>query len=306
LLQSIVLLVSTPLDLTECFFLYNMRIPAILLLLLLASCQSSSNKDKEGTEKPIARVLEKNLYPSDLKLIMPKKLNKKDSTRFADSYIQQWIMDELLLHQAEGNLSEGNKDIQKEIDEYRKNLLVYRYETELVKQKLDTLVGMDEINQYYESHKQNFMLKDNIVKVHYVKIDKKTPNADKVKKWYASSDEKEQDNLKKFCIQFASNFFIDDNTWLLLDDVMKEIPLRDYNPELFLKTTRNIELNDSLYSYYLFIKDFKIKNSPSPVSFEKDNIRQIIINKRKLNLIEEMKQSVYGSAKEKNNFEVYK
>ena len=37
---------------------------------------------------------------------------------------------------------------------------------------------------------------------------------------------------------------------------------------------------------------------PSPMSFEQDNIKQVIINKRKLKLIEEMKQSVYGQAKE--------
>ena len=44
---------------------------------------------------------------------------------------------------------------------------------------------------------------------------------------------------------------------------------------------------------------------PSPLSFEKENIQQVIINKRKLKLIEEMKQSVYGQAKENSNFEVY-
>ncbi|MEO8759554.1 MAG: hypothetical protein ABI388_01155, partial [Bacteroidia bacterium] len=138
-----------------------------------------------------------------------------------------------------------------------------------------------------------------------VKINKKTPNADKVKKWYTSKETKDYDNLKKYCIQYADNFFLDDNTWLLLDDVMKEIPLRDYNPELLLKTSHQIELSDSTFTYYLNIKDFKIKNNPSPLSFEKENIRQIIINKRKLSLIEQMKQSVYSQAKESNNFEVY-
>jgi len=87
--------------------------------------------------------------------------------------------------------------------------------------------------------------------------------------------------------------------------VMREVPLRDYNPELLVKTTRRIEMNDSLFNYFLFIRDFKIKNMPSPLSFERDNIRQVIINKRKLQLIEEMKQSVYAQAKENGNFEVY-
>jgi hypothetical protein len=281
------------------------KILIILSFLILLSCRNGGDKKNESGEDPIARVYDKKLYLSELEANIPRQLNKKDSLLFLNTYREQWILNELLLHQAESNLSPDLKDIEKEINEYRKNLLVYRYETELVKQKLDTSVSQEEIEQYYTGHQQNFMLKDNIVKVSYVKVSVKAPTIDKVKKWYASPDEKDRDNLKKYCIQYADNFFIDDNTWLLLDDVMKEIPLRDYNPELFLKTTRHIEMSDSLFSYFLFIKDFKIKNMPSPLSFERENIQQVIINKRKLKLIEEMKQSVYGQAKENSNFEVY-
>ena len=276
-------------------------------MIVLSSCSNTAeDKKNDAGENPIARVLKKKLYLSDFSGNIPKQLNPKDSALFVNTYREQWILNELLLAQAENNLPPDLKNIEKEIDEYRKNLLVYRYETELVKQKLDTAVSQAEIEQYYTAHQQNFMLKDNIVKVSYVKVSVKSPTIDKVKKWYASSDVKDRDNLKKYCIQYADNFFIDDNTWLLLDDVMKEIPLRDYNPEFFLKTTRHIEMSDSLFNYFLFIKDFKIKNMPSPLSFELDNIRQVIINKRKLKLIEEMKRSVYGQAKENSNFEVYK
>jgi hypothetical protein len=284
-----------------------MKIKFIILVIALAvfSCKTEKTTDTNTGQKAIARVFEKSLYAEDVKEILPKNTSPKDSAIFVKGFIEQWITNELLLHQAESNLPEDEKNIQKEIDDYRKNLLVYRYETELVHQKLDTAVSMQEIETYYNAHTQNFMLKENIVKVCYVKINKKSSNADKVKKWYLSKEVKDQDNLKKYCIQYADNFFLDDNTWLLLDDVMKEIPLRDYNPELLLKTSRQIELGDSTFNYYLNIKDFKIKNNPSPLSFEKENIRQIIINKRKLSLIEQMKQSVYSQAKENNNFEIY-
>jgi len=273
--------------------------------LLLVSCKDRPEDRDRGNEKPVARVFERKLYLSDFSSNIPRQLNKKDSQLFVNTYVEQWILSELLRYQAENNLSAEEKNIEKEIDEYRKNLLVYRYETELVKQKLDTSVSQQEIEEYYKAHEQNFMLKDNIVKVTYVKAGVKSPTPEKVRKWYVSADAKDRDNLKKYCIQYADNFFLDDNTWLLLDDVMKEIPLRDYNPELLLKTTRKIEISDSLFNYFLFIRDFKIKNMASPLSFEKDNIRQVIINKRKLQLIEEMKQSVHSQAKENGNFEIY-
>ncbi|MHB8261580.1 MAG: hypothetical protein ACYDEC_15050 [Bacteroidia bacterium] len=293
--------------LNDMLSLRRMKVKFILLyiILLAFSCQSEKPEGADAKDRPIARVFDKKLYSEDIKLILPKNSTPKDSEMFVKSYIQQWITNELILHQAESNLSDDEKNIQKEIDEYRANLLVYRYETELVHQKLDTAVNVQDIEAYYTAHEQNFMLKDNIVKVTYVKINKKTPNANKFKNWYTSKDAKEQDNLRKYCIQFADNFFLDDNTWLLLDDVMKEIPLHDYNPELLLKTSRQIELSDTLFNYYLNIKEFKIKNSPSPLSFEKENIRQIIINKRKLSLIEQMKQSIFSQAKENNNVEVY-
>lgn len=280
----------------------------IATLFLVISCENTEPAEDARLvhEKPLARVFDKKLFLSDFAASVPKQLNSRDSVSFVNAYVEQWITSELLSHQAETNLTDDEKDIEKQIEEYRKNLLVYRYETELVKQKLDTAVSQQEIEEYYKAHAQNFMLKDNIVKVTYVKAGVKAPTPEKVRKWYVSSDEKDLDNLKKYCIQYADNFFLDGETWLLLDDVMKEIPLRDYNPELLLKTTRKIELADSLYNYFLFIRDFKIKNMPSPLSFETDNIRQVIINKRKLKLIEEMKQSVYAQAKENGNFEVYK
>lgn len=275
-------------------------------LVFLAGCGAPEEAGGRPGERPLARVHERKLYLSDFSATLPRQLAGKDSLAFVNTYVEQWILGELLKQQAEKNLPAEQKDIEKEIEEYRKNLLVYRYETELVKQQLDTAVSPAEIEAYYNNHAQNFMLRDNIVKVTYAKVSAKSPNLEKLKKWYASDDAKDLDNLRNYCIQYADNFFLDANTWLLLEDVMREIPLRDYNPELLLRTTRRIELSDSVYNYFLFIRDFKIKNMPSPLSFEKDNIRQVIINKRKLKLIEEMKQSIYAQAKENGNFEIYK
>ena len=176
----------------------------------------------------------------------------------------------------------------------------------MVRQKLDTLVKSEEIEQYYNEHLSSFQLKDNIVKVYYVKVNKKAPNIDKVRKWYLSSNPKDIEALKSYCIQFAENFFIDDNTWLLFDDLLKEVPIQDYNPELFFKTTQTIVVADTSNIYFLNIKGYKIKNSSSPLSFEKENIRNIIINKRKLKLVDDMKKQVYQDAIENKDFKIFK
>ncbi|MDP2388557.1 MAG: peptidyl-prolyl cis-trans isomerase [Bacteroidota bacterium] len=267
--------------------------------------QSCSSKKEESAEKPVARVLDVNLYPSDLKNIVPVDMSKKDSSELIKRFIEKWIQDELVLKYAEKNLTSEQLNIEKEVTEYRKNLIIYSYQTELIKQKLDTVVTQQEIEKYYNEHSASFVLKDNIVNVNYVKLNKKTPGIEKARKWYVSSNPKDIENLRSFCIQFAENYFLDDKTWLLFDDILKEVPIEDYNSELFLKSSKNIEVADSLSVYFLKIKGYKIKNSPSPLSFEKENIRNIIINKRKLKLIDEMKSNVYQEAKENKNFVIY-
>ncbi len=273
-----------------------------LLLMLVACTEVKSTEMNKGDV--LAKVYDNILFRSDLLPILHAGTSKNDSISETTDFIDRWIRSELLLHQAEINLPPTQLNIDWEMEEYKKNLLTFRYEAELVSQKLDTSVQESEIESYYAEHKDNFMLKDNIVKVNFLKIRLETKGLDKAKNWYTSENPKDQESLKNFCIRNADNFFLDWNVWLRLEDVMREIPLRNYNPEIFLKTTRKLELSDTAYNYFLFIHDFKIKEMPSPLSFEHENIRQLIINKRKIKLIEEMKNSIYDDARKNGSFKV--
>jgi hypothetical protein len=270
-------------------------------IFLLVSCSSK----EEAKEKAVARVFDTELYPSNFENVVPYGIKGKDSIELVKKYIQQWVQDELVLQYAKSNLTEEQLNIEKEVEEYRKNLIIYNYQKELISQKLDTVVQAGEIEKYYNTYSSNFILKDNIAHVYYIKLNKKTPGIEKVKRWYVSNNPKDIDNLRSFCIQFAENYFLDDNTWLLFDDILKEVPIENYNTELLLKNNTNIELADSSFVYFLRIKGYKIKNSVSPLSFERDNIKNIIINKRKLQLIDEMKREVYNHALDNNDFEIF-
>ncbi len=276
----------------------------VVVWLVLPSCKPQVTT--QSSEKPVARVFDSYLYPSDLQNIVPKDIPPKDSAQLIKNYIDKWVQDELVLKHAEQNLSTEQLNVEKQLAETRKNLLIYNYHTELIAQKLDTIITDADIEKYYNENKVSFTLKDNIVKVWYVKVNKDAPGCEKIQRLYKSTEEKDFATLKSLCLQFADNFFLDENNWLLFDELLKEIPVTSLNPELFLKTNRYIEVADSSYNYYVNIKAFEIKNSVSPLAFERENIRNIIINKRKLSLIEDMKREVYEKAKNKGNFEVYK
>jgi hypothetical protein len=275
----------------------------IFICVILLSCKSK-NDLRQGA---IARVYESYLYAEDVKNIVPKDVKADDSLALVKKYISGWITETLILHKAEQNLTEEQKNVEKQLKDYRNSLITFAYERALVNQKLDTVVTASEIESYYNGNKNNFELKDNIIKVLYVKVNKKAPNIPKVKLWYRSEVPKDKEALESYCHQYAENFYMDENAWLLFDDLLKEIPIQPtYNKELFLQNNRFIEVSDSTSLYFVNIKGFQIKNSISPLAFEKENIKNIILNKRKLELISKMKEEAFNEAQNNKDVEEFK
>lgn len=277
---------------------------SIFTVVLISGCSFFSKKDDNRI--PVARVFDKYLYLDEIRSIISRSVSSEDSITMANSYVNNWVRQSLILHKAETNLSADQNVFEKQLEDYRRSLIIFEYEKNLVNQLLDTNVSNAEIETYYNNNKQNFELKDNIIKVIFIKVKKDAPNLNKLQKWYKSDAQGDIISLETYCHQYAQNFFLDDNTWLLFDDLLKEVPIVTYNKEDYLKQHTFIELEDSEFKYFVNIKGFKIKNSLSPLSFEIESIRNIIINKRKLELINKMKKDIYEDAEIKNDFEIYK
>ncbi|HRG59388.1 MAG TPA: hypothetical protein PK323_10555 [Bacteroidia bacterium] len=277
----------------------------LLLISLFAQCKYfKKGKNSDGTV--LARVYDSYLYLEDVIEQMPEKLHGKDSILFVQNYAETWAKQQVVLLHAEKNLDDVQKDVEHELESYRNALITYAFEKELVNQSLDTAVSKAEIEAYYNKNPQNFELKDNIIKVIYIKVKKSAPKINKLKEWYKSEKPSDRKLLEEYCHQFAENYFLEENSWLLFDDLLKEIPIETYDKEQYLKNNRLIELIENDYLYFVNIKGFKIKDSISPLSFEYANIRNIILNKRKLEIIENMKKEVYKEALNKSEIEIKK
>ena len=273
----------------------------------LMSCNNLPvNFKKDKNKNAIARVYDKYLYSHDIKDLVPKDATPQDSSMIVKSFIDDWIKQNIVLHQAESNLLEEHKNVERQLQEYRNSLITFAYEQELVRQRLDTTVTEQEIEQYYNDNKQNFLLKSNIVKATFIKAAKKSPKIDKLKTWFNSSKEKDRQLLEEFCFQYAIDYSLNDNDWMQFDDLLKRVPIKTYDKEEFLRNNRNIETADSVNIYLIKITDFKTNESVSPLDFVKDNIKNLIINKRKLALIEQMQKSAFDQALKNNDFEIYK
>jgi len=278
------------------------RLILILLVVLTAGCTGFFRKK---TERSLARVHDDYLYESDLRNVIPQGTNAKDSSSLAKNFIDSWIRQRLVIHQAEKNLSKEQMDFTRQLEDYRNSLVIYEYENALVRQNMDTVVTVEETEAYYDTNQQNFLLKDNIVQLQYVKLPLKSTNISKFKKLLHSDESSDKTMLAEQCERLAAYYFLDDQNWLLFNDILKQIPIRTYNQEEFLKNHREVEYQDSMYVYLVKFKDFRIKEGISPLSFEKDRIRNIILNKRKIDLIKKMQEDLYEKAIRKNEFEIY-
>ncbi|MBI3519367.1 MAG: hypothetical protein HY062_08420 [Bacteroidetes bacterium] len=282
--------------------------PIIILghiLLLGTACSKSSETESEDKGKIIAKVNSSNLYANDLEHMTPKGLSSSDSVAFIQTYINKWAYNEVFYQQAINYLSEEELDITKEIENYKKELLSYRFQTKLIDQKLDTTVTLAQIEDYYNANSQNFLLKNNIVKVLYVKTPLNIPNLAKLKKLCYSTNPKDAEALKSMCIQYANNFFMNDNTWLMFDDLKKEISQLKDIPEYNLQDGKTFEFTDANSFYFLKIIEVKSKNTLSPLNFEKNNIKNMLINQRKQQLINSIKKDFFDKAKTNKELEIY-
>ncbi len=274
------------------------------ILLSFIFCFGCTNKFKKPDDA-VARVYDKFLTKNDIINIIGYETDKSDSADIVNNYIDKWIKEQLVIHIAEKKLPKSKKQFEQQIEAYRNSLILYAYETELIKQKLDTVVTTFQIKQYYEQNPSEFVLKDNIVKVNFVKLPVNSNKISAFKKLIFSEKLDDKQQLKKQCQTYAANYFLEDDVWLLFDDLLKEVPIKTYNQELFLKNNKFIETQDSAYYYLVNIKGFMIKEDLSPLSFEKDRIKNIIINKRKVELVKNMYETVYKTAQKNKDYEIY-
>jgi hypothetical protein len=272
---------------------------------ILFSCQKSENNSSENDSKLIAKINSSKIYMSDLEQLKLSNLSKADSVAFVKNFINKWAKNEIFYQQALNYLSEDELNIDKELENYKKELISFKFQSKLINEKLDTNITLPEIEEYYNANSQFFLLKNNIVKVLYIKVPSNIPNIEKLKKLFYSNSPSDAEQLNSLCIQYANNYFMNDNTWLMYDDLKKEIPQLEEVPEYTLKTDKTFEFSDDKSFYFLRIIDIKTKDNLSPLNFEKTKIKNMLINQGKQKLINNIKKDFFEKAKTNKELEIY-
>ncbi|MGV3761044.1 peptidylprolyl isomerase [Parapedobacter sp.] len=253
----------------------------------------------------MARSFDQFLYPDDLKGIVPAGVTGDDSTQLVRAYIEQWLRQQALLYHAQRNVNINTEQLNKQVETYKNGLIVYAYEQALVGQKLDTVVTDDEVRQYYDDRPELFTLQQPIFKRSYIRLRTDAPELERVKRLLVSPDFEAQDLLTKYCAMYASDYALLDTSWHYAADVVKEIPLGRIDEADYGQTGRIFEIIENNELYLIILHDSKLRDERSPLPLVHGQVRNLILNKRKIDLIDHMQRSIVADAREKNNIEIY-
>ena len=282
------------------------HIPATLsLLLLLASCEYFRPKREiVNSKNKIAEVGGYALYESDIKGL--EFSSPEDSADAVERYINNWARRQSLLMEAEKNLNLEDLDIQRKVDNFRYELIVYEYKKRYLERHLDRDISDEEVLEYYENNKDNFQLKQNIIKCRFMKFPLNTPKISRAKRWFYSNDESSYEKLRDFAATHAVSYAFEDSTWVKFDEIALNTPLMSVpNKTNYLRMHTHVVTSDSNYIYFFKFNDYKLSKDISPLEFVRENIQNIILNKRRKELLAALEKSIYEEAKTENAIKIY-
>ena len=272
---------------------------SLALIFIVASCSN-----KEDDKEAIARVYDTYLYDSDVSELLPNNFSKQDSLLLVTNYINSWAKDQLLLKKAKINLND-KENIEELVNKYRQDILIDKYKGAAVSQYLDTVVTNEDITIFYNENKEIFKLNEELVKFKYIYIGNDLLNPEDFTTLFKSNKKKDIDSLVSQEIQLKS-FNFNDSIWIRLEDVMNKISAFDKTDKsLFLKKTSFFKKEDSLGVYLVAVKDALKRNETAPQSYVLPTIKQMILHKRKLDLLKKIEQTLMEDAINNKEFEIY-
>ncbi len=264
----------------------------VSLLVGLGSC---TLVEKHHKGNAIVEVNGQALYRSDILDITAHAASPEDSARIAEDYIQQWATDVLVYDQAKRKVHKS-KDIEKMVENYRRNLYVHAYEQQLVEQEMPKQVAEDSIIAFYEANHAHFILKENIVKGLLLVVPTDAPDMKKLRKWLVTIDDENLEKIEKYAYQNASGYELFVDRWQSTQNILLRMPLEHNNLTQQLRKGNQIEIADSVNTYFLHVTDKRLIGEEMPLEYAREEIERILLNQRQVGFLHEEKRNIYNHA----------
>lgn len=275
------------------------KISFLFGLSIFYACSGTSDR---SNDREIARVYDKPLYQSELPTSITDGISPQDSALLVAAFVQRWISDQLLMYEAERNISK-DVNVDQLVRDYRASLVRFNYEEQLIAQKLDSVVSDTELRNYYESNKEQFQLQGTIVKCQLLKVPKEAPIADLNKIW-KSREESQTLSLSNFAQQWAVVSLLDPNKWYRLEEIAALLPVGTLTGGE-IKGKKDDVLSEDGFYYYYRITDWIGQKEEAPFEYVREQTMQVILHKRKKELLDNWKRNLYDNELRRGNIQVF-
>ncbi|SHI67563.1 hypothetical protein [Aquimarina spongiae] len=274
-----------------------------LVILGMISCQKFGNQlQKEA----VARVNETYLYKEDIASLVPGNTPKQDSVNIVQNYINSWATRQLFIDQAKRNLTEAElKEFDELVESYQSTLYINAYKNAVINKSINMEITEEDLIAYYNQNLENFNLNEELVQLRYLHLPPDYGNIVATKRQLNRFNEEDIEELVTKQVEYLG-FSLNDSTWVRLDQLLNKIPiLKKQDKNKILKSGKYMQLRDSTGVFMIKIEDVLKRNEKAPIEYIKPTIRQIILNKRKLELVKKIEKDITRDAVENKQFEVY-
>ena len=267
----------------------------IAFVSLLCSCKGAQPTDDADV---LVKVKDRTLGRSEIKQLIPRGLSSADSLLLAESLEKKWVKDALVYDVALRNLEgEDKAEVDKLVEEYRHSLIRYRYQEQLIRERLSSEFQESDKLSYYEENQKKFVLDKALVKGLFLKIPVDAPGLSDVKGWYRSTSEASLEKIEKYSVQNASIYDYFYDKWVDFDQVMDNIPVHVSNANDFLKANKLVEDSDS--------KEYLPVGGVAPYDYASAQIVEMLTNLRKVEFLKKFEEELYNDAVRSGDVEFY-
>ncbi|HPE96462.1 MAG TPA: hypothetical protein PKX04_00750 [Chitinophagales bacterium] len=282
----------------------NFHASAITGWLLLLTAFGCGNRNQSPAGEPLARVYDQYLYAEDIKGLTGEDTSPEDSAAIVREYIDNWVRHQLVLRVAESNLPQQLEDIEKQAEDYKESLLIYAYERRWLAENLDTLIAEDTLKSYFDRNRKDFTLKSDIYRLSYAVMPVAVSGYDTLRNWFVKDISKYRNELESFSLTHCTNYVYESQTWLDEASLFRLLPLSLYENGR-LRTNQVVEMADENNRYLVKVHEYVVGGNPAPFDYVREDIRRILINKQKLDVLKSNYARMYEDAMQRNNAEIY-
>ncbi|MBV6428192.1 MAG: hypothetical protein KIPDCIKN_02718 [Haliscomenobacter sp.] len=269
---------------------------------LLFSCQMGKGKEN-GANRLLAKAYGKELRISEMEGMFPPETSGEDSLLIINAYVQRWIRETLLLHEAERNLPK-DLNIDKLVLDYRASLIKNNYEQVLVEQLLDSTITKEELQEFYERNKDQYQLETPIVRCYFIKVPSSAPEQDSLNRWWNNPNERNLVRLNRYCDRYAVAHILNDSTWHRVDELASAMPEGTLSVDN-IDSRREFRQSDDSFQYFFRLLELRNSREIAPLAYIESQARKFILHVRKTKLLEQKREDLYEVAMRRKEVQLF-